>query len=562
MRCFLLILFMATPAFCAQLPWPDQTYSHRAENEPLPALLRDFFADMRVPAVISEGVEGAVTGSFVNCAPQKFFNSMAMAYGLISYYDGNVMFIYASAEIRSEMIVLHSLDHRRLNAILKGAEILDPAYPLKAIEDEGIVFVSGPQRYVELVSQTVDMLEAGAMRRQMLRGAETTIRVFPLRYAWAADQTFAQEENQQRMPGVATILRDLISGAASSGSDGPINPHTVPKLKGRGLGASSANRAAPNDDEVSVAEPSEQDPALANANNTVIQADPRLNAVVIKGKRADMEFYEHLIATLDTPAGLVEIRANIIDISTDFSRELGIDWRYEKPGEISGGFDTNINQLPGNQPFPGGQGLQLTTIIGNAAEYFLSRIKALEQDGNARIFSKPSVLTLDNVEARLEHDETFFVRVAGDREVDLFNVSAGVKFRVTPHIIEEHDGPRIKLAVRIEDGGFSGESVDGIPVVRNTKLQTQAIVGEHESLLIGGHIIERETSGLRQIPGLGRIPILKYLFRSKRKQKGRVERMFLITPRIVPHDLDHPARHRINPAESAALQPSPQQKTQ
>ena len=552
MRCFLLILLCAT-GLAAELPWPAQKYSHRAENEPLPALLRDFFADMGVPVVISERVDGLVTGSFVNCPPKKFFNQMIRAYGLISYYDGNVLYIYASEEMRSEVIVLQSLSYQRLETVLAGAGMLDATYPLESIDEEGIVFVTGPSRYVELVAQTAGMLENASMRRRALEGAETTIRVFPLSYAWAADQTFTEDENQQRLPGVATILRDLIAGSSATTGNGAANPNTVPKLKGRGLAGNWANDRDGRDESAPPVE-EETDQNAVGINNSVIQADPRLNAVVIRGKRADMPFFEQLITTLDTPVGLVEIRAGIIDISTDYSHELGIDWRYEKSGEISGGFDTNIDQLPGNQPFPGGEGLQLTTIIGNAAEFFLSRIKALEQDGNARIFSKPSVLTLDNVEARLEHDETFFVRVAGDREVDLFNVSAGVKFRVTPHIIQEPDSRRVKLAIRIEDGGFSGETVDGIPVVRNTTLQTQAIVGEDESLLIGGHIIDREISGLRQVPGLGRIPVFKHLFRSKRKKRGRVERMFLITPRIVPNDLNHPGRQLNHPDTAGLLQ--------
>jgi len=128
------------------------------------------------------------------------------------------------------------------------------------------------------------------------------------------------------------------------------------------------------------------------------------------------------------------------------------------------------------------------------------------------------------------------VRVAGDQEVDLFDVSAGVVLRVTPHIVEDDEKTRIKLAVDIEDGGFSDTSVDGIPVVRKSTINTQAVINKDESLLIGGYYYEVDSKSVRMVPCLGGIPALGYLFKQEEATKTRTKRVFLITPKIITHD--------------------------
>jgi type III secretion protein C len=122
--------------------------------------------------------------------------------------------------------------------------------------------------------------------------------------------------------------------------------------------------------------------------------------------------------------------------------------------------------------------------------------------------------------------------------VDLFDVTAGVVLRVTPHIIKEDDTRQIKLAIQIEDGSFpdmDDEVVDNIPIVQNSIINTQAVVGEKESLLIGGYLRDEKSTRNRQIPCLGDIPLLGWLFKSKTDNDKNSERLFMITPTIVPY---------------------------
>jgi type III secretion protein C len=128
------------------------------------------------------------------------------------------------------------------------------------------------------------------------------------------------------------------------------------------------------------------------------------------------------------------------------------------------------------------------------------------------------------------------VRVAGNEEVDLYNISVGVLVKVTPHIIATENGHKIKLSIDVRDGQLSDYSVDGIPVVEESSINTQAVINANESLLIGGTTSENQYKNVRKIPLLGDIPLLGALFRSKKDQKIKRERLFLISPRIIDPD--------------------------
>ena len=104
------------------------------------------------------------------------------------------------------------------------------------------------------------------------------------------------------------------------------------------------------------------------------------------------------------------------------------------------------------------------------------------------------------VEAFLDRTEEFFVRVQGNQEVDLFNVIVGTTLRIVPHIVNEPMGRRVKLIVQVSDGVRTTDTVDMIPIVRRNNINTQAVLAEGSSLLIGGLMREEQTSGESRIP--------------------------------------------------------------
>ena len=175
-----------------------------------------------------------------------------------------------------------------------------------------------------------------------------------------------------------------------------------------------------------------------------------------------MPGYRTLIEALDTEPRMVEIEATIIDLDTDRLRELGVDWRLDdRRGSVLGddafASDTGATALDAAGADLAGGGGVVSLVLGDELR-FLSRIRALESQGAARIVSKPHVITLANVEALLDSTSTFYVRVAG-------RGGGGPVRRVGGHDAARHAARlrrrrphgSIKLLVAIEDGSDVGQ---------------------------------------------------------------------------------------------------------
>jgi len=266
---------------------------------------------------------------------------------------------------------------------------------------------------------------------------------------------------------------------------------------------------------------------------------------------------------------LLEIEATVIDISRDKSEQLGIDWRLHgqradvvsSPNGLAGTGqgrpENNANDLLYNIPArSAGTGLVGTLLFGSERTNFLARLNALTQRGDAKLISKPRVLTINNTEAVLQSTQDFYVRVAGRDHVELFDVSLGLTLRVTPTLIEDADGARVKLNIRIEDGNTnSGHQVDQIPIVNRNAISTQAVVGDGHSLLIGGYTTEEEVRTSSGVPVLSEMPGLRWLFGQKGTTTKRMERVFMITPRLVKPEEVNGKSSALAPASGTAAQP-------
>ena len=149
-----------------------------------------------------------------------------------------------------------------------------------------------------------------------------------------------------------------------------------------------------------------------------IQTDPRLNAVIIQDIPERMALYERLIAQLDVPTPLIEIEALIIDINSERVRELGINWAISGDNFALGYGATSAQ--PGQGTFGFSLAGGASTLSAVAGSRLLAQVRLLETQGDARIQSRPSVLTLDNLGALLDLSETFYIRVMGERFGSVF----------------------------------------------------------------------------------------------------------------------------------------------
>ncbi|MDE1184502.1 type III secretion system outer membrane ring subunit SctC [Paraburkholderia sp.] len=541
--------------------WQGAPVHYAVHGAPLSDVLRDVLAVEGMSVDIGRGVKGAVNGRFDD-TPGNVFTQLVEAYGLVWYFDGKVMHIGTASDVRSRVIPFAPMTREAVAVLLRNLDLDDARLPVRY--SATTVRVAGPSKFVDAVAEAIDKAQRQATVEPSYD--ETAIRVFPLRYAQAQDIHYTVGAQEQTMPGVASLLRRLMSDTWKSAAPLALRsradtradvradaraarggPPPLPGLLGLGLGGAPV--PLPGNDADSSTE-SDPDSAAATAQPAATQArrnivaDQRTNSVVISDLVSMMPNYERAIAMLDQPQELVEIDAVVIDVASNASRTLGVRW---------GGADGRINVASGAAAAPSGfgapdllmpasamAGLNLATLVGNSARYLFAQIQALEAAGQARVLSRPQVLTLNNMEAALTSRSSVYVRVAGNEAVDLFNIDTGLTLKVTPGVESGGDPRRnIRLNIQIEDGAFSSAMVvDGIPKVDRHSVVTQAIVRDGDSLLIGGYQYERSESSTSKVPVLGDVPYLGALFRDTETRRERLERLIVITPRIkrIPDD--------------------------
>ena len=555
-------------------------------DQPITAFLRDLFGRVGRPVVPSSNLTGTVNGVFRGSVA-KIYADVARAFNLISYDDGAALYVYAASEVGVQTLNVGQAAAQRVARQVASQRLTDRRNYVRIAADGNLV-ASGTPRFLQQVSQLAQAGGGSSIPSGSPLGGGLTppalvstappppqpleFRVFYLKYARAEDTVSTAGGRELRLPGLATILQNLVldqrpGGSAPVAGATPTFGATLvrqsqPRLKGQGLGAIAPNPVqtpslglpvpglypGQNTGDVlgyggggydgSVVAPLTQDIVR-------IEPNPYLNAVIVRDVPERMAAYDSLIRALDVEPQVVEVEASIIDINTDKLRKLGINWRVSTEGfgflfgsgnanadgrlrARRGSTRRNVDSIT-----PSAQGGTISTIIGSGRE-FLARITALENEGVARVVSRPQVLTLSNVEAVFDRTRTFYVRVAGREEVDLFNVVAGTVLRVNPHVFRDQDQTRIRMIVNIEDGSISEQSlVEEIPIVERASVATQAMVLDGESLLLGGMTVDADSDRVYKIPLLGDIPLLGNLFKMQQRRRAHTERLFLITPRLV-----------------------------
>ncbi len=530
----LLALLIPPSVQAANVPGLEQPVSLMPRDQPIGQFIKDLFSRIGVPVQIDDSIRGSVNGDF-NKSARAVFDDLMKSFQLTLYYDGAVAYVYPANDIVRKVVYMPTK---------AGQQVVNNAASMKLVDSNNLVEVSsaglvvtGTQRFVEQIEELGAVVQQGAPRSQ----PSDTYRVFSLRYAWADDVTLAVGGQEVVIPGVASLLRRLIEPGSIAAPPTMTRQRLSPTESGlRGQGLQSVGKAQLGGDNATDDRKAQQRSPSGSTGNTRIVADSRQNAIIIRDQPGRMAGYEALIRSLDVESQMVEIEATIIDMNTDRLRELGVNWRAQGSdvealvGQGNVTSDQSLqSQLSGFAS--SGQGGILSLVLGDESR-FISRIQALETQGAARIVSKPHVITLSNVEALLDTTSTFFVRVAGREEVDLFNVSVGTTLRVTPHVVDGADQTHIKLLVSVEDGSATDRTVDQIPVVERSSINTQALMNVGESLLIGGLVREVTSNSTSKVPLLGSIPAIGALFRSNTKQSQRIERLFLITPRLNVRD--------------------------
>jgi len=268
-----------------------------------------------------------------------------------------------------------------------------------------------------------------------------------------------------------------------------------------------------------------------------ITPDERMNTLIIKDIRTNIEKIGELVKIMDVAKPQVMIEAQIVEVENKYAEEIGVRWggtiNVDDPDEkIDFSINTPIIEAGPTAFTPLGNtlsGASLKLGTANAVQLQIS-LQALETVGKTKRLSNPRVLTMDNEPATIQQGTSIPVQTTTAEGTTTTYVNANLNLTVTPRITP--DG-FIQLQVTAAKDSLGIQTAQGFAIERKN-VSTQALVKNGETLVLGGIFTNSESVTDEQVPLLSRIPVLGWLFRSRKLDgPNPTELLILITPKIV-----------------------------
>jgi type IV pilus assembly protein PilQ len=270
-----------------------------------------------------------------------------------------------------------------------------------------------------------------------------------------------------------------------------------------------------------------------------VATDDRTNTLVISDISAKREPINRLIDSLDEQTPQVSIEARIVETDRQFERDLGITWGLNAKLDPSLGTQTGL-QFPHtadisydvNLPAPASAST-LGVNFGNVLNSFSlnAQLDAFELSGDVKILSAPKVVTQNNQTAVIEQGTQIPIVNTTATEINVEFVSASLRLEVTPQITKEGT---VSMMVKVENNSPNFVNrVGDVPPINTQRAQTQIMVGDGGTAVIGGIFKINDAVTETGVPGLRRIPGLGWLFKSKTINRENAELLIFITPRIL-----------------------------
>ena len=299
-----------------------------------------------------------------------------------------------------------------------------------------------------------------------------------------------------------------------------------------------------------------------------VTVDERTNTLLVQDTPENLTAIRAMVATLDIPVRQVLIESRIVIVSDDFSRDLGVRAGFTRVSDdikdlmaVSGSAqatDTIMGSALDNlantgQPFP------VNVPFGNFDRYNVNmpvaspagrialsildfddflidlELSAAQNEGRGEIKSTPRVITANQREAIIEQGvEIPFQESASSGATTTQFKKAVLSLKVTPQITPD-DRVILDLIVTKDSVGQLVPSATGgfVPSIDTRNIQTQVLVKDGQTVVLGGIMETERRDAVKKVPGLGDVPIVGNLFKSKNKINNRDELLIFVTPKIL-----------------------------
>ncbi|NCC24588.1 MAG: type II secretion system protein GspD [Deltaproteobacteria bacterium] len=338
----------------------------------------------------------------------------------------------------------------------------------------------------------------------------------------------------------------------------------TPKGKGTIHVVKLENALAENLAKVVAGLPTGGDPAQGQQAGVIsrdvkVVADKDSNSLVITAQPDEFEALKEVIAQLDSPREQVFIETSILEVSTDASFNLGVQWQGGAKagpsgdeslffGTSNGLIGTSMDQLTTKLAAnPDGLSLGVLSLpfLYGGKKYFNlgAFLHAAKSDDNVNIISTPQLMTLENADAKVIVGENRAFTTRQDKTTDNTAYSnyeykdVGVTLKVTPFINAQGS---VKMMIYQEVSRVEGNSLEGTitPVTKKRVAETTVEVKDGETVVIAGLIEDASGTNVTGIPGLMDIPLLGWMFKVEREKTSKKNLLVFLTPHVVRNPED------------------------
>ena len=284
----------------------------------------------------------------------------------------------------------------------------------------------------------------------------------------------------------------------------------------------------------------------------LMQMSQGSNAIIVRDTEAQVVVMKQLIDGLDLEVPQVQIEARIVQADTTYSRSLGVQWGIQNVNQLgsnavanfrtgnTGAFGAQTSNFLVNLPATVG-GLVSTPgvgfTIGRTDGALLDmRLSAGELLGLSKVIAAPKVTTLDKREAKISQGESIPFQTTSLQGTQTTFVDANLELNVTPQITSrdpKETGKQIMMKVRATRNAVGARSNPAGPSIDRREANTQVLIRDGETMVIGGVFIDSQNNNVSGIPYLSRVPVLGWLFKQKSESVSKQELLIFLTPSIV-----------------------------
>ncbi len=270
---------------------------------------------------------------------------------------------------------------------------------------------------------------------------------------------------------------------------------------------------------------------IKTAKRGQIGVDARNNQIIITDTAEKIAQAKEIIKSIDKVTPQVVIEARIVEVSENFSRDIGTSWGLTD-GPVINGSDSHTYTLAMNHPpaaNSGSIGYQFSRLAGTNFS-LNAELQAVEAAGDGKIISTPKIVTLDNKQAAISQgiEYPYLERDSAGLSTTKFK-KIDLELKVKPHVTPDN---RINMVINIVKNDIDSIT-GGVPSLSTNEAKTELLVNDGDTIVIGGILKTNDAQGESRFPLLSNIPIFGWLFKSKNNSTQKNELLIFITPKIV-----------------------------